>query len=156
MRIKIIAVGTKMPSWVATGFTEYVKRMPPELPVQLIEIPMAKRGKNPDLDRAIKAEGNKVLEQIKANDFVIALEVGGAHLSTEKLAQKLASWQQDGRDICILIGGPDGNAEVCLKRADYKLSLSELTLPHPLVRIVLAEQFYRAWSILANHPYHRA
>jgi 23S rRNA (pseudouridine1915-N3)-methyltransferase len=156
MRLKIIAVGTKMPAWITQGFDEYCRRMPAELPVQLIELPLAKRGKNPDIARAIASEGRAVMEQIRPADFVVGLEVTGKSLTTEKLANELARWQMQGRDVCLLIGGPDGNAPVCRERADMTWSLSSLTLPHPLVRVMLAEQLYRAWSINANHPYHRA
>ena len=145
-----------MPGWVTQGVEEYVRRMPAELPVQFIEVPLSKRGKNTDIVRAIEAEGKAMLEQVRAGDFVIALEVDGKALSTEKLASSLAGWQMDGRDVCLLIGGPDGNAPACRARADMKWSLSALTLPHPLVRVMLVEQLYRAWSINANHPYHRA
>ncbi len=145
-----------MPKWVTEGFEEYRKRMPPELVLELVEIPLGKRGKNADLERAIRAEGQAMLEHIKKNDWVIALEVDGKAASTEKLASWLADWQMAGRDVCLLVGGPDGNAPECRARADAKWSLSALTLPHPLVRVLLAEQLYRAWSINANHPYHRA
>jgi 23S rRNA (pseudouridine1915-N3)-methyltransferase len=156
MRLKILAVGTKMPAWITQGFDEYCRRMPAELSVQLIELPLAKRGKNPDIPRAVASEGKAVMDQIRPTDFVVGLEVTGKSLTTEKLASELARWQMLGRDVCLLIGGPDGNAPVCQARADMTWSLSSLTLPHPLVRVMLAEQLYRAWSINANHPYHRA
>lgn len=145
-----------MPAWVTQGVEEYSRRMPPELSIQFIEIPLAKRGKNTDIPRAIAAEGKAVMDQIKPADFVVALEVEGKSFTTEKLAQHLDRWQMEGQDVCFLIGGPDGNAPDCKARANMKWSLSGLTLPHPLVRVVLAEQLYRAWSINANHPYHRA
>lgn len=156
MRLKIIAVGTKMPSWVTIGVEEYTRRMPPELSVQMIEVALAKRGKNPDIPRAIASEGKSVLDQIRPDDFVVALEVDGKVLTTEKLASSMSDWQMQGQDICFLIGGPDGNAPECRARANMKWSLSALTLPHPLVRVMLVEQLYRGWSINANHPYHRA
>src|SRR5690554_1895382 len=144
MRLRLICVGQKMPDWVSAGYNDYARRMPPELPLELTEIPMAHRGKNPDIPRLMQRES------------VIALEVGGRPWSTEKLASQLENWQQDGQDVCFLVGGPDGLADACRNRADQQWSLSPLTLPHPLVRIVLAEQLYRAWSITRNHPYHRA
>lgn len=156
MKLKILAVGSKMPKWVTEGFEEYRKRMPPELVLELIEIPLGKRGKNADVERAIRQEGQAVMELIKKDDRVVALEVNGREWSTEGLAGMLAGWQMEGRDLCFLIGGPDGNAPECQARADAQWSLSKLTLPHPLVRVLLAEQLYRAWSINANHPYHRA
>lgn len=145
-----------MPRWVCDGFDEYSKRMPPELKVQLIEIALGKRGKNPDIERAIRQEGKAMMEQVKPDDLVVALEVDGKPMTTEQLADRLGNWQMEGRDVCLLVGGPDGNAPECKARANLKWSLSSLTLPHPLVRIMLAEQIYRAWSINANHPYHRA
>lgn len=156
MRLRLICVGQKMPDWVSTGFGDYARRMPPELPVELVEIPVAHRGKNPDISRLMQRESDAILAATGPKDRVIALEVGGRPWSTEKLANQLESWQQDGRDVSFLVGGPDGLAEDCRKRADQQWSLSPLTLPHPLVRIVLAEQLYRAWSITRNHPYHRA
>lgn len=156
MRLKLICVGQKMPGWVTEGFQEYARRMPRELPLELTEIPMAHRGKNPDVQRLMQQEGDAVLAATGDRDRVIALEVGGRAWSTEKLAEQLENWQLEGRDVCFLVGGPDGLADSCRGRADQQWSLSPLTLPHPLVRILLAEQLYRAWSITRNHPYHRA
>ncbi|MDX1634761.1 MAG: 23S rRNA (pseudouridine(1915)-N(3))-methyltransferase RlmH [Marinobacter sp.] len=156
MRLRLVCVGQKMPDWVSQGYQEYARRMPPELPLELAEIAMAHRGKNPDIARLVQREGEAVLAATGRTDRLIALEVGGRPWSTEKLAQQLEHWQQDGRDVSFLVGGPDGLADICRERADQQWSLSPLTLPHPLVRIVLAEQLYRAWSITRNHPYHRA
>jgi 23S rRNA (pseudouridine1915-N3)-methyltransferase len=156
MRLKLICVGQKMPDWVSQGFSDYTRRMPPELGVELTEIPMAHRGKNPDIPRLMKREGEAILGSVGARDRVIALEVGGKSWSTAKLAGQLDVWQQEGQDVSFLVGGPDGLDEACRRRADQLWSLSELTLPHPLVRILLAEQLYRAWTITRNHPYHRA
>ncbi|HLV76688.1 MAG TPA: 23S rRNA (pseudouridine(1915)-N(3))-methyltransferase RlmH [Marinobacter sp.] len=156
MRLRLICVGQKMPAWVSAGYNDYARRMPPELPLELTEIPMAHRGKNPDIARLMQRESDAILSAVGQRDRVIALEVGGRPWSTEKLAGQLENWQQDGQDVCFLVGGPDGLAEPCRRRADQQWSLSPLTLPHPLVRIVLAEQLYRAWSITRNHPYHRA
>lgn len=156
MRLRLICVGQKMPDWVSQGYTDYARRMPPELPLELVEIPMAHRGKNPDIARLMQKESDAILAAAGARDRVVALEVGGRPWSTEKLASQLENWQQDGRDVSFLVGGPDGLAEACRQRADQLWSLSPLTLPHPLVRILLAEQLYRAWSITRNHPYHRA
>ncbi len=156
MRLKLICVGQKMPEWVSQGFSDYVRRMPPELSIELTEIPMAHRGKNPDIDRLMKREGEAILSALGTRDRVIALEVGGRSWSTEKLASQLESWQQDGQDVCFLVGGPDGLDQACRRRADQLWSLSDLTLPHSLVRILLAEQLYRAWTVTRNHPYHRA
>ncbi|AMQ90041.1 MULTISPECIES: 23S rRNA (pseudouridine(1915)-N(3))-methyltransferase RlmH [Marinobacter] len=156
MKLRLICVGQKMSDWVSTGYNDYARRMPPELPLELTEIAMAHRGKNPDIPRLMQRESDAILASVAPRDRVIALEVGGRPWSTEKLASHLESWQQDGQDVCFLVGGPDGLADACRQRADQQWSLSPLTLPHPLVRIVLAEQLYRAWSITRNHPYHRA
>jgi 23S rRNA (pseudouridine1915-N3)-methyltransferase len=145
-----------MPEWVSQGFNEYARRMPPELPIELVEIPMAHRGKNPDIPRLMQKEADSILSAVGPRDLVIALEVGGRNWSTEKLSNQLEGWQQDGRDVSFLVGGPDGLANACRARADRMWSLSSLTLPHPLVRILLAEQLYRAWTVTRNHPYHRA
>ncbi|WIO74817.1 23S rRNA (pseudouridine(1915)-N(3))-methyltransferase RlmH [Porticoccaceae bacterium LTM1] len=156
MKLKIIAVGTKMPAWVEAGFTEYSRRMPPELKIELIELPLGQRGKGADIKRAMAKEGEAMMKAIAPSDKVIALDVLGKSWSTEKLASQLADWQFEGCDFCFLIGGPDGLAPECLARADAKWSLSALTMPHPLVRIMLAEQLYRAWTINVGHPYHKA
>ena len=123
MRLKLICVGQKMPEWVSQGFSDYVRRMPPELCVELTEIPMAHRGKNPDIPRLMKREGESIVSSLGARDRVIALEVGGRSWSTEKLASQLESWQQDGQDVCFLVGGPDGLDDACRQRADQLWSL---------------------------------
>ena len=156
MKLRMLAVGTRMPDWVETGCNEYAKRLPPELRIQVVEIPLGSRGKSQSNAKAIEIEGQALLKAIGQRDFVVALEVQGKTMSTEELAAKLSHWQMDGRDISLIIGGPDGLAADCLTRADMRWSLSDLTLPHPLVRIVLMEQLYRAWTINANHPYHRS
>lgn len=145
-----------MPAWVESGVAEYRKRLPPEIQFDIREIALAQRGKNADLARAMQQEGDAMLAAIGARDFVIALDVKGKALSTEQVAVELAKWQQQGDPVSILVGGPDGLAPACLQRAQQRWSLSALTLPHPIVRVVFAEQLYRAWSINNNHPYHRA
>ncbi len=145
-----------MPDWVEAGCNEYGKRMPPELRIQTVEIALGNRGKNQSATKAIEAESHALLKTTGERDFVVALDVLGKTMSTERLATALSNWQMEGRDICLLIGGPDGLSADCLARADMRWSLSDLTLPHPLVRIVLMEQLYRAWTINANHPYHRS
>jgi 23S rRNA (pseudouridine1915-N3)-methyltransferase len=130
--------------------------MPPELRIETIEIALGARGKNQPASKAIEKESQALLKVIGDQDFVVALDVLGRSMSTEKLAANLADWQMNGRDICLLIGGPDGLSSECLARANMRWSLSDLTMPHPLVRIVLMEQLYRAWTINANHPYHRS
>ncbi|MDY6798450.1 MAG: 23S rRNA (pseudouridine(1915)-N(3))-methyltransferase RlmH [Pseudomonadota bacterium] len=156
MRLRLICVGQKMPGWVSEGYLEYSRRMPPEMPLELVEVPLAHRGKNPDIPRLMQREGEALLAAIGARDRVVALDVQGQAWSTEKLASQLESWQRDRRDVSFLVGGPDGLPSGCLERADQRWSLSPLTLPHPLVRILVSEQLYRAWSVTRNHPYHRA
>lgn len=155
MRIRIIAVGTKMLDWVEQGYAEYAKRLPRDYTVELVELPLAVRSKNSDLARAMEKEGEAMLAAIGKGDTVLALDVKGKPWSTEQLAEQLAQWRMSGTNYSLLIGGPDGLAATCLALASIKWSLSPLTLPHPLVRIVLIEQLYRACTILQNHPYHK-
>lgn len=156
MRLRLICVGQKMPGWVSEGYQEYSRRMPPEMLLELVEVPLAHRGKNPDIARLMQKEGESLLASTGSRDRLVALDVQGKAWSTEKLAAQMENWQLDGRDVSFLVGGPDGLPAECLARADERWSLSPLTLPHPLVRIVVAEQLYRAWSVTRNHPYHRA
>jgi 23S rRNA (pseudouridine1915-N3)-methyltransferase len=144
-----------MSDWVKSGYDEYAKRLPRECRLQLVEIPAGKRGKGANLARAIQEEGERMLAALPKEAHVIALDMRGKQWDTPQLAQQLKDWLQDGHDVALLTGGPDGLAESCLKRADHLWSLSKLTLPHPLVRIVVAEQLYRAWTLLKGHPYHR-
>ena len=155
MRIKIIAVGTKMPSWVQVACSEYLKRIPNELNVNIIEIPMKQRGKGINANLAVTQEGEAMLKVIRANDRVIALDLRGTNWKTEELAINIQGWKQSGDDYSLLIGGPDGISQNCIERADILWSLSPLTFPHPLVRILLVEQIYRASTINSRHPYHR-
>lgn len=156
MKCRLLAAGTRLPEWVNTGFREYQKRLHTPLLLELEEIPVATRraGENPG--RAVAREGQAMLAGISSKDYVVALEVAGASMSTEKLSAWLAERLREGRPLVLLIGGPDGLAPECLKRADQSWSLSPLTLPHALVRVVVAEQIYRAMSLLGGHPYHRA
>lgn len=156
MKIRLIAVGTKMPDWITAGYQEYAKRFPSDMPLELVEIAAGKRGKNADLARLIDREGQEMLAAIGAQDRVISLEVEGHHWSTEQLAQQLNQFRHDGRNLSLLVGGPEGLAPAARAKAHLRWSLSALTLPHPLVRVLLAESLYRAWSLMSNHPYHRA
>jgi len=156
MKIHLIAVGEKMPRWVQDGYNEYAKRLPPECALDLIEIQAGKRGKNADVARIMRDESQRLLTAVPKGATVVALEVGGRSWSTEELAGKLDTWMGSGQDVALLVGGPDGLTDAARAAAGQLWSLSALTLPHPLVRVVLAEQLYRAWSILRNHPYHRA
>lgn len=144
-----------MPEWVNQGVDEFTKRMPPECKLRWVEIPTSKRSKTADITRLMQQEGEKMIAAIPKGAMVVALDVKGKAWSTEELSQQLAGWLQGGRDVAMLIGGPEGLAPACLDKAELKLSLSKLTLPHPLVRVMLSEQLYRAMSILKNHPYHK-
>lgn len=144
-----------MPAWVEEGYKDYAKRLPRDFSVEVQELALGPRGKNASVTKAIAKEGEQMLAAIPKGDKVIALDVLGKPWSTQKLADNLAGWSMECSNYSLLIGGPDGLAPECLARADAKWSMSALTLPHPLVRIVLIEQLYRAWSILNNHPYHK-
>lgn len=155
MRIRLIAVGTKMPDWVEQGFNEYRKRLNQDLTLELVEIPAGKRGKNADLERITEREGQQMLAAVAAQDHLITLDVPGKVHSTESLSQRIDQLMHNGQHISLLIGGPEGLSAEARQAARESWSLSALTLPHPLVRILVAEQLYRAWSILKGHPYHR-
>jgi 23S rRNA (pseudouridine1915-N3)-methyltransferase len=156
VRARLIAVGERMPGWVAEGFAEYGKRLSHELPLTLVEIRPGSRGKGRDDARAIQEEGAALLAALPRDSHVIALDGRGKAWSSEQLAGQLAQWRMAGRDLAFLVGGPDGHAPEVLARAEQCWSLGPLTLPHMLVRLVLAEQLYRATAIAAGHPYHRA
>ena len=159
MKIRILTIGHKMPDWVQTGFDDYFKRIQPFVQTQIIELPMAKRGKNDsdtDIHKYCMQEGASILQALKPQEQLIALEVHGRHLTTEKLASTMQNWMQDGQDIALAIGGPDGLSDEVRQKAKWHWSLSDLTLPHPLVRLVLIEQLYRAMTVINHHPYHRA
>jgi 23S rRNA (pseudouridine1915-N3)-methyltransferase len=145
-----------MPAWVTAGYTEYARRLPHECSLQLVEVPVSKRRKSLPAARAMQEEGQLMLAAIPAGCLVVALDVTGKTWSTEVLAERLQQWMAGGRDVALLVGGPDGLAPECLASSDMTWSLSALTYPHALVRIILAEQLYRAWSINAGHPYHRS
>lgn len=148
-----------MPAWVNHGFDDYFKRIQPFITTQLVELPMAKRGKNDtpaDIAKYCQIEGEAILNALKPQEILIALEVGGRELSTEKLAATMQEWTLHGNDVALAVGGPDGLSDQVRQAAAWHWSLSKLTLPHPLVRILLIEQLYRAMSINHNHPYHRA
>lgn len=156
MKARLIAVGERAPDWVAAGYADYVKRLSHWLPLELVKVAPGLRGKGRDPQRALAEEGQRVLAALPKGGWVVALDGRGRAWSSEQLAGRLAHWRQQGRDLAFLIGGPEGHAPEVLAAADERWSLGPLTLPHMLVRLVLAEQLYRAASILANHPYHRA
>jgi 23S rRNA (pseudouridine1915-N3)-methyltransferase len=155
MQIHLIAVGNRMPGWVDEAYREYAKRLPRECALKLVEIAPGKRGRNADVARILRDEGERMLAALPRNCRVIALEVGGKGWSTPQLATQLTEWMAGGRDVALLVGGPEGMDDACRARADQLWSLSPLTLPHPLVRVILAETLYRAWSLSVGHPYHR-
>ncbi|MDZ7804139.1 23S rRNA (pseudouridine(1915)-N(3))-methyltransferase RlmH [Thiohalophilus sp.] len=155
MQIHLLAVGSKMPGWVQDGYAEYARRMPPECRLNLVEVPLAKRGKTSAVEQLKQQEGEKLLAAVPKSASLWALDSQGQSWSTAQLAGQLSDWLQGGQDIALMIGGPDGLAPDCLQQASGRWSLSPLTLPHPLVRIIVAEQLYRAMSILKHHPYHK-
>ena len=156
MKCRLIAAGTRLPDWVNEGFRDYQKRLRSPLVLDLVEIPIATRraGENPQ--HAIIREGENMLAALRRDDFVVALEVQAKSMTSEQVSSWLAARLREARPLVLLIGGPDGLSDACRARANHTWSLSPLTLPHGLVRVVLAEQMYRAMSMLAGHPYHRA
>lgn len=155
MKLKLLAVGTRMPDWVERGVEEYRKRLPRDFTLEIHEIPPGARGKNADVARAVALEGERMRERLRGNEYCVALEVDGQPWSTERLSTEADRWRLAGRDVALLVGGPEGLEPGLSASADQRWSLSPLTLPHPLVRILLAEQLYRAWTLLVGHPYHR-
>ncbi|MCY7355744.1 MAG: 23S rRNA (pseudouridine(1915)-N(3))-methyltransferase RlmH [Lysobacter sp.] len=155
MKAKLIAVGERAPAWVAKGFAEYQKRLSHWLPLELAEIEPGMRGKGRDAVRAIQDEGLRALMALPKQAHVIALDGRGKAYSSEELAQRVEHWRGQGRDLALLIGGPEGHSTDVIERAEETWSLGPLTLPHMLVRLLVAEQLYRAAALLANHPYHR-
>lgn len=154
MRVTLIAVGQRMPGWITEGFTEYTRRLQSRLPIQLVEIPAAKRGSG-DVPRAMAEEGRRMLAAVRPQDHVVALDERGRSRSSVELSRWLGERQQAGSDLSFLVGGADGLAPEVIGRAQERWSLSPLTLPHALVRVLFAEQMYRAVTLLDGHPYHR-
>ncbi|MEX2516487.1 MAG: 23S rRNA (pseudouridine(1915)-N(3))-methyltransferase RlmH [Gammaproteobacteria bacterium] len=155
MRLLLLAVGQRQPDWVNTAFAEYAKRLPAHCKLVLHEITAGNRKQTPDIERIKREESERLLKAIPATAVVIALDEHGRSLNTRELSNHFNDWLQDGRDVAMLVGGADGLDQSCLDRADWHWSLSALTLPHGLARIMVAEQLYRAWSLLEGHPYHR-
>lgn len=155
MKLRLLSITHKAPSWIKEGYEEYAKRLPSAYALELIEIPAEKRSTHADLTRITEREGEKMLAVLKPDHLVIALDVKGKTWSTEQLAEQMANWHQEGRNVDLLVGGPEGLAPSCLAKAHIKWSLSPLTFPHIIVKLIIAEQIYRAYTILQNHPYHR-
>lgn len=155
MHIRLIAVGGRQPDWVGRAFDEYAKRLPRPWRFRLDEVPAASRGGDARAGSAVEAEGEQVLRRLRPAERLMLLDEAGEALSTAELASRLTDWLGAGTDLAFVIGGPDGVSDPCRERADFLWSLSRLTLPHGLVRVVVAEQLYRAWSVTAGHPYHR-
>lgn len=155
MQINLISVGNKMPGWVQQGYDEYAKRMPKECHLILKEVTPGKRGKNSDIVRTVRDEGDKMIQAIPAKTHIVTLDIPGKPWTTPELSVAMKKWMESGQNIALMVGGPEGLADSVKKLANESWSLSRLTFPHPIVRILVAEQLYRAWSILNNHPYHR-
>ena len=155
MKIRLLAVGTRAPGWVKEGYDEYAKRMPVAMKLTLEEVAVPSRHGG-DVSRRKAAEGEKLLRRLNANDYVVALDERGKAFSTEQLARRLNVWRQQGDSVALLVGGADGLDDSCINRSNETWSLSPLTFPHALVRVIVAEQLYRAHSLLSGHPYHRA
>ena len=155
MGFKLIAIGDKMPAWVNAGFKEYQKRLAPPYELQLVEIPLSKHQRPHNITAAREKEALRMLAQIPKQSYCIALEAAPQQFDTPSLADKIPTWLDYAHDITLLIGGPEGLHPNCLKRANSTWSLSRLTFAHPLVRVIVAEQLYRAVSIILHHPYHK-
>ena len=156
MHIRLLAVGDRQPSWVDDAVGIYTERFPREWKFQLDTIPTVRRSKNDKSRQAMQAEGELIAAKLSPSEQVVLLDERGLQLSSKSLAAKLSDWQADGRDLCFIIGGPDGVSDAVRQRADMMWSLSQLTLPHGMARALLSEQLYRAWSLQTGHPYHRA
>ncbi|MCY4467856.1 MAG: 23S rRNA (pseudouridine(1915)-N(3))-methyltransferase RlmH [Thiotrichales bacterium] len=156
MRIHLIAISHRRAGWEQDGFREYARRMPPELSLELHEIAPSKRRKRSPAERCVEDEGRRLVAAVPGSARVVALDERGSRWTTLELANRIERWMHDGRDVALLVGGADGLAPACIEAAEHRWSLSPLTLPHGLARIVVAEQLYRASTIIRRHPYHRA
>lgn len=155
MQIQLLSVSDRVPSWVLDAYGEYSRRLPRDCQLQLCEIAPARRGKTSNAVQWCAEEGERMLAAIPRNAHVVALDATGRQWNSPELAKVLQRWLATGKPVSLLVGGPDGLSSACLQRADESWSLSALTFPHPLVRVLIAEQIYRAWSLLQHHPYHR-
>ncbi len=156
MHIRLLAVGGRQPPWVDDAFGIYTERFPREWKFRLDTIATVRRNKNARSFDAMETEGERILAKLSPTEQVVLLDERGKQLTSKALANNLTAWQSDGRDLCFVIGGPDGVSESCQQRADITWSLSRLTLPHGMARVLFSEQLYRAWSLQTGHPYHRA
>ena len=156
MHIRLLAVGDRQPSWVDDAFGIYSERYPREGKFRLDTIATVRRNRSQQSRQAMVKESEQILARLAATEKVVLLDERGKQLTSAALTERLNEWQQDGRDLCFIIGGPDGVSDACRQRADFTWSLSHLTLPHGMVRVLFAEQLYRAWALQAGHPYHRA
>jgi 23S rRNA (pseudouridine1915-N3)-methyltransferase len=156
LRLTLITASNRQPDWVDLGSDDYAQRLRGRCTLAIETVPLARRTATTPTDRVIADEGSRMLAHVPDGAHVVALLESGKPWSTKDLARKLESWMQLGAPVCLLVGGPDGLSPACVARATDRWSLSNLTLPHGLVRVVVAEALYRAWSVLENHPYHRA
>jgi len=154
VKVRLLTVGTRVPDWIDEGFDTYASRLPRENALFLESVSPSRRRAS-DRERGVAEEADRLLAKLKPRDLVVALDERGDTWSTQQLSEQLRSWRQSGRDVALLVGGPDGLHARCLDRAEVRWSLSPLTLPHALVRVLVAEQLYRAWTLLSGHPYHR-
>ena len=155
MKLHLICIGKQCPSWINDGFNEYWRRLKYPLEVELHEINTAKRNKTKSVTQLKQQDSDAILTAIPERSHVVALDEHGQHWNTNQLAEQMQKWQEFAKPVALLVGGPDGLSTECLQHAQQTWSLSTLTFPHPLVRVIVAEQLYRAQSILMNHPYHR-
>ena len=155
MQLIVAAIGHRMPGWVQQAWSEYAKRLPRPYSLDLREIPLLKRSRNVDIESLRRRESDALISSVPEGFRIIALDEGGKQWSTMELAAQMENWRREERGVCFLIGGPDGLSSQCREQAHHSWSLGKLTLPHPMVRAILAEQLYRAWTITQNHPYHR-
>jgi len=155
VHIRLLAVGDRQPAWVDDAVRAYAARFPREWRFRLDTVATARRARKDGSGHAVETEGEQLLGRVQPGEQMVLLDERGAQLRSRELGQRLGDWQSDGRDLCFVIGGPDGVSRACHERANFTWSLSSLTLPHGLVRVLLAEQLYRAWSLQSGHPYHR-
>ena len=156
MHNRLLAVGDRQPSWVDDAFGIYTERYPREWKFRLDTIATVRRDKSGKSRRAMLTEGDQILAKLTTTEQVVLLDERGKQLTSRSLATRLIDWQRDSRDLCFIVGGPDGVSDACRQRADFTWSLSQMTLPHGMARVLFAEQLYRAWSLQSGHPYHRA